>query len=100
MFAVGAVIPLIPYLLGYSSLVAGLVRGGVGLIIAGGLAARFTQKLTPLGIGSLSGAIEPVFDFDRAISLKSGLRPAVCGCSGIVSGVPSCLDSGIRIRPA
>ena len=41
-----------------------------------------------------------LFDFDRAISLKSGLRPAVCGCSGIVSGVPSCLDSGIRIRPA
>lgn len=60
MFAVGAVIPLIPYLLGYSSLVAGLVRGGVGLIIAGGLAARFTQKLTPLGIGSLSGAIKPI----------------------------------------
>ena len=35
-------------------------------------------------------------DFDRAISMKSGLQPAVCGCSGIVSGVPSCLDCGIR----
>jgi NAD(P)-dependent dehydrogenase (short-subunit alcohol dehydrogenase family) len=37
-----------------------------------------------------------LFDFDRAISMKSGLRPAVCGCSGIVSGGPSALDSGIR----
>jgi hypothetical protein len=31
-----------------------------------------------------------LFDFDRAISMKSGLRPAGCGCSGIVSGVPNC----------
>jgi VIT1/CCC1 family predicted Fe2+/Mn2+ transporter len=44
MFAIGAVIPLIPYLLGYGSLVAGLVCGGVGLLIAGGLTARFTRK--------------------------------------------------------
>jgi vacuolar iron transporter family protein len=44
MFAIGAVIPLVPYLLGYKSLGAGLVCGGVGLIIAGGLAARFTGK--------------------------------------------------------
>jgi VIT1/CCC1 family predicted Fe2+/Mn2+ transporter len=44
MFAVGAVIPLIPYLLGYGSLLAGLACGGVGLVIAGGMAARFTGK--------------------------------------------------------
>jgi VIT1/CCC1 family predicted Fe2+/Mn2+ transporter len=44
MFAIGAVIPLIPYLLGYASLAAGLVCGGAGLLIAGGLAARFTRK--------------------------------------------------------
>jgi VIT1/CCC1 family predicted Fe2+/Mn2+ transporter len=44
MFAIGALIPLIPYLLGYGSLVAGLVCGGVGLLIAGGLTARFTRK--------------------------------------------------------
>jgi VIT1/CCC1 family predicted Fe2+/Mn2+ transporter len=44
MFAVGAIIPLIPYLLGFDSLAAGLVCGGVGLLIAGGLAARFTRK--------------------------------------------------------
>ena len=44
MFAVGALIPLLPYLLGYGSLAAGLVCGGVGLLIAGGLTARFTRK--------------------------------------------------------
>jgi len=44
LFAVGAVIPLLPYLLGFSSLVAGLVCGGVGLLVAGGVAARYTGK--------------------------------------------------------
>jgi vacuolar iron transporter family protein len=44
MFAIGALIPLLPYLLGYGSLVAGLACGAVGLLIAGGLTARFTRK--------------------------------------------------------
>jgi vacuolar iron transporter family protein len=44
MFAVGALIPLIPYLLGYGSLAAGVACGAVGLMIAGGLTARFTRK--------------------------------------------------------
>jgi diacylglycerol O-acyltransferase len=39
-----------------------------------------------------------LFDFDRAISMKSGLRPAVCGCSGIVSGGRSFLGCGTRSR--
>ena len=43
-FAIGALIPLFPYLLGYGSLAAGLVCGGVGLLIVGGLTARFTRK--------------------------------------------------------
>lgn len=51
MFAVGAIIPLIPYLLGFGSLWPGLVCGGVGLLVAGGLAARFTRK--PLWLASL-----------------------------------------------
>jgi vacuolar iron transporter family protein len=46
MFAIGAVIPLIPYLLGYESLWLGLAFGGLGLLIAGGTAARFTRKST------------------------------------------------------
>lgn len=44
LFAIGAVIPLIPYLLGYESLWAGLACGGVGLLLAGAAAARFTRR--------------------------------------------------------
>jgi VIT1/CCC1 family predicted Fe2+/Mn2+ transporter len=44
MFAIGAIVPLIPYLLGFESLWAGLICGGIGLLIAGGVAARFTRK--------------------------------------------------------
>jgi len=51
MFAIGAIVPLIPYLLGFRSLWLGLLCGGVGLLIAGGVAARFTKK--PLWFASL-----------------------------------------------
>ncbi|MGE2717762.1 VIT1/CCC1 transporter family protein [Mycolicibacterium litorale] len=44
MFAIGALIPLLPYLLGFESLWAGLACGGLGLMIAGALASRFTRK--------------------------------------------------------
>ena len=44
MFAVGAVVPLIPYLFGYDLLWAGLICAGVGQLVAGALAARFTGK--------------------------------------------------------
>jgi vacuolar iron transporter family protein len=44
LFAVGAIIPLIPYLLGYASLAASLMCGGAGLLVAGGVAARYTGK--------------------------------------------------------
>ena len=44
MFATGAVIPLIPSLLGYGSLAAGLACGAVGLLVVGALTARFTRK--------------------------------------------------------
>lgn len=59
MFAVGAVIPLLPYLLGFESLLPGLICGGVGLLVAGAVAARFTRQ--PIWLGSsrqlLFGAI-------------------------------------------
>ena len=51
LFAIGAIIPLIPYLLGFESLWAGLACGGVGLVIAGAAAARFTRK--PMSLGGL-----------------------------------------------
>ncbi len=44
MFAIGAIVPLIPYLLGFSLLWLGLACGGVGLLIAGGVAAYFTHR--------------------------------------------------------
>jgi VIT1/CCC1 family predicted Fe2+/Mn2+ transporter len=44
MFATGAFIPLIPYALGFQSLVAGLIAGGIGLLVAGAVAARYTRK--------------------------------------------------------
>jgi len=49
MFAIGAVIPLLPYLFGLTSLWAGLGCGAVGLVIAGAVAARFTRKSLVLG---------------------------------------------------
>jgi VIT1/CCC1 family predicted Fe2+/Mn2+ transporter len=49
MFAVGAIIPLIPYLLGHSTLWLGLACSAVGLLIAGGAAAHFTRKAVWLG---------------------------------------------------
>jgi VIT1/CCC1 family predicted Fe2+/Mn2+ transporter len=51
MFAIGAIVPLIPYLLGFRSLWLGLLFGGVGLLIAGAVAARFTKR--PLWWASL-----------------------------------------------
>lgn len=43
-FAVGALLPLIPYLLGYDSLPAGLLVGAAGLFAAGAVVARFTTR--------------------------------------------------------
>jgi vacuolar iron transporter family protein len=43
-FAVGGVIPLLPFLLGSSSLGIGLLVGGVGLFVAGALTSRFTTR--------------------------------------------------------
>lgn len=48
-FSVGAVVPLIPFLWGLlvgapASLLAGLICGGVGLLIAGWIAGRFTAR--------------------------------------------------------
>jgi vacuolar iron transporter family protein len=51
LFAIGAVIPLVPYLLGFESLWAGLAFGGVGLLIAGAAAAHITKR--PLWLGSV-----------------------------------------------
>jgi VIT1/CCC1 family predicted Fe2+/Mn2+ transporter len=43
-FAAGALIPLLPYVLGAQVLWPALVAGGVGLFLAGALVARFTGR--------------------------------------------------------
>jgi VIT1/CCC1 family predicted Fe2+/Mn2+ transporter len=43
-FAVGALIPLLPYLLGAPRLWLALLCGGAGLVVAGALSARFTPR--------------------------------------------------------
>ena len=59
-FAIGALIPLIPYLLGFDSLAAGLGAGAVGLFVAGALASRFTTRswwwggLRQVGFGAIA----------------------------------------------
>jgi VIT1/CCC1 family predicted Fe2+/Mn2+ transporter len=50
-FSVGALIPLLPYLLGATELWLALAVGGLGLIGAGALAARFTGRAWWLGAG-------------------------------------------------
>jgi VIT1/CCC1 family predicted Fe2+/Mn2+ transporter len=43
-FSVGALVPLLPYLLGSSALWLSLAIGGVGLFVAGALTSRFTSR--------------------------------------------------------
>jgi VIT1/CCC1 family predicted Fe2+/Mn2+ transporter len=61
-FAVGGIIPLIPFLLGFSSLALGLAVGAVGLFVLGALTSRFTRRswwlagLRQLGFGAIAAA--------------------------------------------
>ena len=43
-FGTGALLPLLPYLLGFSLLWPALLCGGAGLLVAGALSARFTPR--------------------------------------------------------
>jgi VIT1/CCC1 family predicted Fe2+/Mn2+ transporter len=43
-FATGAVVPLLPYLLGFSLLWVALLCGAAGLVVAGALSSRFTPR--------------------------------------------------------
>jgi vacuolar iron transporter family protein len=43
-FGAGALVPLLPYLLGFSALWAALLCGGLGLVVAGVLSSRFTPR--------------------------------------------------------
>ncbi|RJQ80801.1 hypothetical protein D5S17_06720 [Pseudonocardiaceae bacterium YIM PH 21723] len=59
-FSLGALLPLVPYLLGFDSLVAGLAIGAVGLFVVGALTSKFTTRswwfsgLRQLGFGVIA----------------------------------------------
>ena len=61
-FAIGAVIPLLTYLLGFDNLWLALGVGGIGLFVAGAVVARFTGRspwlsgLRQLVLGALAAA--------------------------------------------
>jgi vacuolar iron transporter family protein len=61
-FAVGALFPLLPYVLGANNLWLALAVGGVGLFVAGAIVARFTARpwwrggLRQLVLGALAAA--------------------------------------------
>jgi VIT1/CCC1 family predicted Fe2+/Mn2+ transporter len=43
-FSLGALVPLIPFLLGFASLAAGLIVGAIGLLVAGAVASFATSQ--------------------------------------------------------
>lgn len=43
-FSIGALVPLIPFILNFGTLIWGLGFGGVGMLLAGYFAARFTDR--------------------------------------------------------
>src|SRR6266511_1394463 len=61
-FSAGALVPLLPYLFGATSLWLALAAGGVGLFVSGALVARFTNRnwwssgLRQLVLGCLAAA--------------------------------------------
>jgi vacuolar iron transporter family protein len=62
-FAVGALVPLLPFILGAATVLPALVVSALGLVITGGLVARFTAKPFWYGggrqllLGGLSAAV-------------------------------------------
>ena len=62
-FSIGAVVPLLTYLMGFDSLVLALAVGGAGLFVAGALVARFTGRswllsgARQLALGTLAAGV-------------------------------------------
>lgn len=74
-FGIGALIPILPFIFGFGTLGWGLALGGVGLLLAGGIAARFTHR------SWLAGAARQL--------LFGGLAVAVTFTIGKLLGVSS-----------
>lgn len=74
-FSVGALMPLLPYLLGSTSLLLALGVGGLGLIGAGALAAQFTGRPWWFGAGRqlLLGAAAAGVTYTIGLMIGTGL---------------------------
>ncbi|WP_025619182.1 VIT1/CCC1 transporter family protein [Salinispora cortesiana] len=76
-FSVGALMPLLPYLLGSTSLWLALGVGGLGLFLAGAIVARFTSRrwwaagLRQLLLGGLAAAA--TYGIGTMIGIQGGL---------------------------
>lgn len=76
-FSVGALVPLLPYLIGSTSLWLALGTGGLGLFLAGAIVARFTSRrwwssgLRQLLLGGLAAVA--TYAIGALIGLQSGL---------------------------
>jgi len=74
-FSTGALVPLLPYLLGFASLVAGLAVGGLGLLIAGALASLTTvtpwwrSALRQLAFGAIAASATYLVGLAMGISV-------------------------------
>jgi vacuolar iron transporter family protein len=74
-FAVGALVPLLPYLLGATNLLLSMILGAVALLVLGAAVARFTRRSLLIG----------------------AVRQLVLGAAtvGVVFGVGSAIGSGV-----
>ncbi|WP_018253633.1 VIT1/CCC1 transporter family protein [Salinispora mooreana] len=76
-FSVGALVPLLPYLVGSTSLWLALGVGGLGLFLAGAIVARFTSRrwwaagLRQLLLGGLAAAA--TYGIGALIGIQGGL---------------------------
>lgn len=76
-FSVGALVPLLPYLIGSTSLWLALGTGGLGLFLAGAIVARFTSRrwwssgLRQLLLGGLAAVA--TYAIGTLIGLQGGL---------------------------
>ena len=76
-FSVGAAVPLVPYLIGFTALWLALAVGGLGLFAAGAVTARFTRKrwwvsgLRQLVLGAAAAAI--TYAVGTVIGVNGGL---------------------------
>lgn len=66
-FSIGAIIPVLPYFFGLSTLFWALVFGGVGLLLAGYIAAKFTDR------NPFSGAIRQLVFGGIAVVVTFGI---------------------------